>query len=192
MIPGLLAITPGDGRDLFPWVEALAAAGLPGLLVLEPASPEHELRRLISACLVRIPFVAVHARNPAAPSLVDSHRNLALHCRPFETTTRAIFGVSCHSAEEVEHALSRGATYTLLSPVWSPGSKPDDTRAPLGPAAYLAVARDRPVLALGGITPERHRALVRAGSAGSAVLGGLFSLSSPAAAAHRLGAYLRD
>jgi thiamine monophosphate synthase len=46
------------------------------------------------------------------------------------------------------------------------------------------------VYALGGVTAERHRRLIRGGAHGTAVLGDLFEASTPAAAAERLLAYL--
>jgi thiamine monophosphate synthase len=87
-------------------------------------------------------------------------------------------GVSCHEAAEVDAAFGAGATYALLSPVWRPASKPDDRREPLGPERFLAIARERPVLALGGVTPERHAWLRARGAWGSAVLGGLAAFAA--------------
>jgi thiamine-phosphate pyrophosphorylase len=80
-----------------------------------------------------------------------------------------LIGVSCHSREELERAEREGADYAYLSPVFSPLSKPDD-RPPLGLDGFAAtiVGLRIPVLALGGITPERIPDCLRAGAAGVA------------------------
>jgi thiamine-phosphate pyrophosphorylase len=174
----ILAITPGDGRDLRPWIEALVAAGLQGLLIREPGATADQLRSWLRAA--PIPLVAISDRNP--------HAGLARVHAHAGAPVVAGGGASCHSAAEVDAALSAGAAYALLSPVWAPSSKPDD-RPTLGPDRFLRIAAGRPVFALGGVTPERHHALMRAGAHGSAVLGGIFSAPDPDAAADRLRQY---
>jgi len=177
LAPELLAITPGDGRDLLPWLRALADAGLPGVLIREPRLDRDALASLAA---LPIPFVVLHTKNPHAASL-----GFALHGPGRD-------GVSCHSEAEVASALETGATYALLSPVWKPTSKPDDTRPTLGLKRFLKVAAtyDR-VLALGGVDATRYRRLRQHG-ARAAVSGGLFGAKTPAAAAERLRQFLGD
>ncbi len=170
MIPALVAITPGDGRDLVPWLEALGAAGLPGVLLREPSLEP----RWVAAAVQAVPVVWLHwrCRDPRRYGLpVHEQRQ------------------SCHSAAEVDQALASGAAWALLSPVWAPTSKPDDSRPPLGLERFLAVAAERPVIALGGVTPDRYAAL-RAHGASAAVLGDLFGQPDPVAASERLCRYL--
>jgi thiamine-phosphate pyrophosphorylase len=81
------------------------------------------------------------------------------------------FAASTHGEAEVDRALAAGAVYVTLSPVWAPTSKPDDRRPTLGAQRFLAAAHGRPVLALGGVTPDRFAALMSAGAHGAAVLG---------------------
>jgi thiamine monophosphate synthase len=187
--PSLVAITPGDGRDLVPWVRALAAAGLQGLLIREPGLDAEGLQRLLAAA-APVPWVAIHHRTAARPPGLPVH--LPSTIDPSGWGARGeVFGVSCHDAAAVDAALAAGAAWVLLSPVWPPTSKPDDDRETLGLARFVAVARDRPVLALGGVTPERFRQLRERGGRGAAVLGDLFGLAEPAAAAARLRRYVR-
>jgi thiamine-phosphate pyrophosphorylase len=195
---GLVAITPGDHqrrRDLLPWLAALGAAGLRTVLLREPHLDDEALRAVTQAARNAVPEVIVHARCRGALALADA-LGLGLHL-PGDGDPKAVreavsgpLGVSCHTSTEVEAALSAGADYTLLSPVWHPTSKPGDTRIPLGQEAFLAVAAGRPVLALGGVTPERYRALLDQGAQGAAVLGALFGVSDPKAAARRVDAFL--
>jgi thiamine-phosphate pyrophosphorylase len=70
-----------------------------------------------------------------------------------------------------------GADYATLSPIFAPTSKPDDARAPLGPAALRG--HRLPVYALGGVDEENAAACIAAGAAGVAVLGGLMAATDP-------------
>jgi thiamine-phosphate pyrophosphorylase len=79
--------------------------------------------------------------------------------RPFLPAGRWI-SAAVHSEAELAHA--RGCDAVLLSPVFSPGSKPGDTRPPLGPEGFERLVRramPTPCYALGGMTPERLRTL---------------------------------
>jgi thiamine-phosphate pyrophosphorylase len=183
-LPAVLAITPGD-RPLVPWIEALADAGLQGLLVREPALDRAGLSAVLDAAR-RIAFVSVHTRNPHAIELAGD-RGLHVHVSSGRAPVDGVpTGVSCHSAEQVEAAFRGGGTYVLLSPVWTPTSKPTDRRPPLGLDRFLVVAGTRPVYALGGVDAARHHTLRARGAWGSAILGGIFAAASPAEAAARL------
>ncbi|HHO53214.1 MAG TPA: thiamine phosphate synthase [Deltaproteobacteria bacterium] len=188
--PELLAITPGDhlvGRDLRPWLVALGAGGLPGVLIREPQLDRGDLLELIEIAVASVAWVAVHARHPHDPC---PGLPLHLHASALRPTTGRSYGRSCHSPGEVDEALAAGASWALWSPVWSPASKPDDTRPPIGPDAFLSRARGRPVLALGGVTPERFGLLRRGEATGAAVLGGVFAAADPASATEQLRRYL--
>lgn len=65
-----------------------------------------------------------------------------------------LLGVSCHNAQEIEHAQAIGADYLLLSPVNYTQSHPD--LLPLGWAAFseLIELANVPVYALGGVGEE--------------------------------------
>jgi thiamine-phosphate pyrophosphorylase len=78
-----------------------------------------------------------------------------------------LFGVSCHTADEVAAAEAEGAAYALFGPVFAPISK----RSPLPPRGTqgLAQAANRvqiPVLALGGITQDNASSCIAAGARG--------------------------
>ena len=180
----LIAITPGDGRDLRPWLEALGAAGLPALLLRERA-PSAQCDALVTFARRHIPRVLVHSRCAGARRADGVH----LSARA-EAPREGPWGRSCHTHRDVEDALGAGASWAFYSPVWRPTSKPDDRRPTLGETLFMEVARGRPVYALGGVTPERHRRLTQAGAHGTAVLGDLFGVPSPDAAAKRLRDYL--
>lgn len=98
----------------------------------------------------------------------------------------ALVGVSCHSAEDVLRARDAGASYAFLSPIFDTPSK----RAygpPLGVEALRAAAPlGLPLVALGGVTPERAPELFAAGARGVAAIRAWLSGPDPAAAVRAL------
>ena len=75
--------------------------------------------------------------------------------------------------------------YLVLGAIYPTRSHPD--RAPLGTARLAQVARasDRPVVAIGGVTPERVAELRGCGATGVAVRSGVWGAEQPARAAER-------
>jgi len=80
-----------------------------------------------------------------------------------------LFGVSCHTVDEVAAAEQEGADYVLYGPVFSPLSKPSSLEARGIDGLAAAAQRVKiPVLALGGITRENAPLCIAAGAAGVA------------------------
>jgi len=94
----------------------------------------------------------------------------------------SIIGQSCHSKGEAVRAEQNGVDYLTLSPIFMTQSKPD-TRKPLGLATLQEIAAllPLPVIALGGMTPERAKACLDSGAAGIAVMGDLMRATDVAA-----------
>ncbi|MEZ4322641.1 MAG: thiamine phosphate synthase [Myxococcota bacterium] len=169
------AISPGarGPADLRPWIPVLASR-VTDLVLREPTRTRAELEPLARLALDAGLAVWVHVKCPGAAGLAADLRcglhlpahAAAPHDRPF--------GQSCHDRASLDAAFDRGAAYAFLSPVFPPTSKPDDVRPTLGEARLHALAAGRPVIALGGIDPDRAHALRSAGAAGIAVLGGIF------------------
>ncbi|MCL2011555.1 MAG: thiamine phosphate synthase [Cystobacterineae bacterium] len=102
-----------------------------------------------------------------------------------------LISVSVHNEEEASQA--QGANFALLSPVFPPNSKPEDTRAPLGPHGFLQLAKQLPcpAWALGGITLERLLQLKPLPQlAGIAAISALWQNHNPLQAAQALLAHL--
>ena len=190
-LPSLIAITPGDGRPLKPWIEALGRAGLRGLLIREPSLDDATLEDLVKCSEDHIASVLVHGGCAGHAHLSCSGLHLASHAlagkRPPDL--QGWLGVSTHSTQELEDAFARGADYVFLSPVGKPISKPEDRRQTLGISGFLNIAGRRPVYALGGITPSICASLMNKGAFGAAVMGDLFGRTSPDQAGERLKAY---
>jgi thiamine-phosphate pyrophosphorylase len=93
----------------------------------------------------------------------------------------ALIGVSAHCERDVQRAMSAGADYATLSPVFPSASKPGYGPALNGDAITRAGACGLPILALGGVTKDNAAACLDAGAPGVAVMGGIFSAPDPRA-----------
>ena len=94
-----------------------------------------------------------------------------------------LVGASVHSEAEARDAAAQGADFIVFGPVYDTASK-RRYGPPQGLAALEAVTRavDRPVLAVGGLTPERVPEVLAAGAAGVAVIGAIYAAARPAEA----------
>ncbi len=100
-----------------------------------------------------------------------------------EQEPRLALSLATHSEAEIAQAREWGVDYVQLAPVYTPLSKPA-SRAPLGLEAIPhAVKNAPPLLAQGGITPERAARLIQAGCAGVAVTGAILQGPEPLVAA---------
>jgi thiamine-phosphate diphosphorylase len=96
-------------------------------------------------------------------------------------------GVSTHDLDEARAAVAAGADYLGVGPVFDTTSK----RAAL-PARGHALVRavraltDRPLVAIGGITPETAASVIDAGADAVAMIGALTHSDDPAATVRRI------
>ena len=92
-----------------------------------------------------------------------------------------LVGASVHSVAEARDAVAQGAHFVVFGPVYDTPSK-RRYGPPQGLAALEATARavDRPVLAVGGLTPGRVPEVLGAGAAGVAVIGAIYAAPRPA------------
>ncbi len=125
--------------------------------------------------------VRLHTKTAGAERLARAH-SLPLHLTSdAQAAPQGLrFSQSCHSEVQAQAAFARGAEFVFLSPAFKPHSKPQDERQTWG-VERLAEAQKAlgPVLALGGVTPERAAALRAAGVHGVAVLGGVWQAEDP-------------
>lgn len=96
-----------------------------------------------------------------------------------------LLGYSAHGLEDAVKACRAGVDYCFLSPIFSTTSKPGHAgRGVSWLADVCAALPELPVIALGGLTPERVPPCLQAGAYGVAVLSGLMDASDPRAAAY--------
>ncbi len=108
--------------------------------------------------------------------------------------SHAIVGVSVHDDVELAAAIAAGADYVTFGPVFETPSK-QGVLAPRGRAGLeraISLARDLPVLALGGLDSASAAGLSRTGAAGLAVIRAVVTSPDPEAAAAGLLAAWRS
>jgi thiamine-phosphate pyrophosphorylase len=183
------------GRDLVTLVEACLAAGLPALQVREKDLGAADLAALCRR--LRVP-----TRRHGARLIVNDRLDVALAVGADgvqRTSTslpvadmRAVaagrlrIGASVHALEEARAAEDAGADWVVFGPVYDTPSK-RRYGAPRGleALARVAAALRIPVVAIGGITPERVGDVRAAGAAGVAVISAILAAEAPALATRR-------
>ncbi|GAB4255726.1 MAG: hypothetical protein Kow0092_01120 [Deferrisomatales bacterium] len=98
----------------------------------------------------------------------------------------ALVGFSPDTVEQAVEAADAGADYLGVGDIFGTASKAD-AGCPVGPGwiTTLRRATGLPIVAIGGITPERVAAVVGAGAVGVAVLSGVAAAPDMVAAARR-------
>jgi len=97
---------------------------------------------------------------------------------------RMLLGISCHSLGDVREAVDGGVDFLVLGPIYATASK-----APYGPPLTPEIVRRArafcplPILAIGGIGPERVPEVMAAGADGVAAISAVLRAADPAAAA---------
>ena len=97
----------------------------------------------------------------------------------------ALIGYSAHSGSEARDAAAAGASYVTLSPIYLTASKPGAAGRGCAWLARELREVDIPVLALGGMTPERTPRVLEVGAWGVAAV-------SAIGAAPDVGAAVRE
>jgi thiamine-phosphate pyrophosphorylase len=187
--------TQTRGRDLLAVVEECLAAGLPAVQLREKDLGAADLARLGRALRV---LTAARGARLIVNDRVDVA--LAVGADAVQRTStslpipdiRAIagdrlgLGASVHGLEEAREAATAGADWVVFGPVYETPSKLR-YGPPQGLAALERVARavPVPVIAIGGITPERVPEVRRAGARGVAAISALLAADRPAATTKR-------
>ena len=187
------------GRDLVEVVAACVAAGLPAVQVREKDLPATEVAALCRRlrALHPAPFLIVNDRADVAlavgaDGVQRTHASLSVTDLGRVADKRLRVGASVHALEEAKQAAAEGAAWVFFGPVYDTPSK-RAYGAPQGLAALAQVtaALDIPVIAIGGITPDRVAEVRGAGAAGVAVISAILSADDPPAATRELIAALR-
>lgn len=103
-----------------------------------------------------------------------------------------LLGRSIHDAADARRAESDGADFVIAGHVYATASKKGEQGRGLGFIERVAKACSIPVIAIGGITPERVPEVLNAGAHGVAVISGILSSTDPAEAARRYRAALEN
>jgi thiamine-phosphate pyrophosphorylase len=180
-------------RDLVEVVAACLAAGLPAVEVREKDLPVTEVAALCRRirALRPAPFLIVNDRVDVALAVgahgvQRTHASLAVDELRVVADKRVRVGASVHSLEDARDAAARGADWLFFGPVYDTPSK-RRYGAPQGLTALerVASAVNIPVVAIGGITPDRVADVRRAGARGVAVISAILFADDPGAATKR-------
>ncbi len=102
-----------------------------------------------------------------------------------------LLGISVGTPAEAQRVSAWPADYWSVGPCFATGNKAD-AGAPLGAEGFTRLAAlappGMPVIAIGGITTANAAAVMRAGAAGVAVIGAIWSATDPEAATRALRA----
>lgn len=187
--------TQTRGRDLATVVVACLDAGLPAVQVREKDLPAADLaalcRRLREPTRARGALLIVNDRADVALAVgADAVQRTYTSLTVAELRTvadkRLGIGASVHSREDALAAEADGADWIVFGPVYDTASK-RQYGAPQGLAKLEAVTRlvRIPVIAIGGITPERVAEVRAAGAHGVAAISAILAADSPADAVRR-------
>lgn len=188
--------TRARGRPLLDVVEAALQGGVNAVQLREKDLPARELYEL--ACKLR-----ERCREYGARLLINDRIDVALGVRadgvhlpvtsfaPVDARRllgpEALIGASAHTVAEARAAAAGGADFIVFGPVFDTPSK-REFGMPVGLEALAAVTRalSIPVLAIGGVTAERVKAVRQHGARGVAVVSAILQAADPRAAAQRL------
>ncbi|MER3559092.1 MAG: thiamine phosphate synthase, partial [Armatimonadota bacterium] len=102
---------------------------------------------------------------------------------PLAPSPNRLLGYSVHSEESAPRAVAAGADYLLVGTMYPTSSHPN--KSPEGIPLMRAIARavSVPLIAVGGITPERVSPCLQAGAIGVAVISGILGSPNPSLSA---------
>lgn len=184
MRPVLCMITDrrraGSEEALVAQVAAAARAGIHLVQVRERDLEGGPLLALVEQCLAAV-------RGTTTRVLVNERLDVALaagahgvHLRGDSvaaTRVRAmvpqgfVIGRSVHDQDDTRRAVRDGADYLLFGTVFETASKPGRMGSGVRALAAVAGMTSIPVLAVGGVVPERAGEIARAGASGVAAIG---------------------
>lgn len=88
-------------------------------------------------------------------------------------------GVSIHSAEEGIRREQEGADYVMFGHIFATKSKMGAPPRGLEQLRNVAAQIEIPIIAIGGMTPQRVRPVLEAGASGIAVMSGIWDADDP-------------
>ncbi|MEZ4415380.1 MAG: thiamine phosphate synthase [Gemmatimonadota bacterium] len=174
-----------------------AAASQPGRIALHLRAPELSAADLLekTRALLGAPGLQVLVNDRVDVARVASAHGVQLGQGSLDATaarrllgTAATIGASVHTAEEAAETRVADADFLLVGSIFETASHPE--RSGAGPELLrrISALEARPLVAIGGISPERVAVLLDAGAAGVAVQTGIWGAADPE---HAVAAYLR-
>jgi thiamine-phosphate pyrophosphorylase len=130
---------------------------------------------------------AVHLGQDDMP-LAEARQLLASHARPF------LVGISTHDLAQVAGAVAGGADYLGFGPIYATATKlrADPVQGVAALAGAVRAAGAVPIVAIGGITPERAAEVAATGAHAACAIAAVNRAADPAAAGRRIASAFAD
>jgi thiamine-phosphate pyrophosphorylase len=204
LAPGLILITDRtlSHRPLVEVCGAALRAGFAAVMLREKDLGGRELlalaEPLAQICTSLKKALIINGRLDVALAVSGAGAHVGREGIPVSDARRIlgpgrILGYSAHEIPEARDALDAGADYVTLSPIFPSFSKPG--ARPRGLAflrSGVEALAPRPVIALGGVDPDRLPQVRASGAHGAAILGAVMQAEDPKAAAADLLAVWTD
>jgi len=172
----------------FKRARAAVRAGIHWVHLRDHDADAETFRRRARACASKMRetrpdvHLSVNARLPVAADLSTGFhtgvRGASVAEARAELGPRARIGFSAHEHGEVVAEATEAADYFFYSPIFPTSSKPGHPGVGTDALRTVCDATNRPVYALGGVTPERVSACLASGAHGVAVLSGILDAVS--------------
>jgi thiamine-phosphate pyrophosphorylase len=182
-------------RDLISVVAECLAAGLPAVQVREKDLPAADLARL---CRALRPLTTARGARLIVNDRVDvalavgadavqrTGTSLSIEDIRAVAGRRLLVGASVHGLDEARQAEAAGADWLVFGPVYdTPAKRGYGPPQGVDALARVAAAVRVPVIAIGGLTPERVPEVRAAGAAGVAVISAILGAERPGDATRR-------
>lgn len=195
LAPGLILITDRtlSHRPLVEVCGAALRAGFAAVMLREKDLGGRELlalaEPLAQICTSLKKALIINGRLDVALAVSGAGAHVGREGTPVADARRIlgpgrILGYSAHEIPEARDALDAGADYVTLSPIFPSFSKPG--ARPRGLSflqSGVQALSPRPVIALGGMDPERLPQVRASGAHGAAILGAVMQAEDPKQAA---------
>ena len=188
--------TQTRGRELVTVVGECLAAGLPAVQAREKDLGAADLtllcRRLRGLTLDTQALLIVNDRVDVALAVGADAVQRASTSLPVKDIRGLVggqlrIGASVHSLQDAIEAEVNGADWVVFGPIYdTPSKRGFGPPQGLDKLTRVATTVKIPVIAIGGITPERAREVMSAGAHGVAVISAILAADAPADATRRL------
>lgn len=170
-------------ENFYSRIERLADSGVNAIILREKDLNPYEYITLadkaIDVCRGYGTEIILHNFIDVAKEL--NHRKIHLPISKLNAHDRfEILGVSCHSLEELRIAEKHNADYITFGHVFNTNCKKDLPPRGLDSLEKICKNSRLPVYALGGITLQNCKSVIKAGSAGIAIMSSAMEVENPA------------
>lgn len=170
-------------ENFYSRIERLANSGVNAIILREKDLNPYDYITLadkaIDVCRGYCTEIIIHNFINVAKEL--NHRKIHLPISKLNAHDRLeILGVSCHSLEELRIAEKHNADYITFGHVFNTNCKKDLSPRGLDSLEKICKNSRLPVYALGGITSQNCKSVIKAGSAGIAIMSSAMEVENPA------------